>query len=317
MDTSSIEFMDTFLFSNPSTLSYTNPNQKPIIRSHILELINDFPTFEPCIDTFFHFDGTSTSLLNVSGLIYVSKFLSDVPIIIWINENYPVMAPMVFVVSNLDCPVHENHPFIDKSGVIAPTYLNWDQKSNLCTLVHNLGNLFLHDHPSMPSSIFKVTVLDDLVTKVCIDVAMMNAQNSDEIEKWSSTQEKLRTRADQVDGGISSLLIERENLEKRVIQLRRYTNTLSKWLRRNRGSIIDQVDELTYEDVFEEIDEKSKAVLDTLADDRALDDVMYGLDTALIEGVTSFKEYIRQVRVISREQFHCRAMLVKLQIHVF
>ncbi|KAL9227550.1 hypothetical protein vseg_003227 [Gypsophila vaccaria] len=313
MTISSIEFIDTNLFSNTSN-SYNDRIQKSLIRNHIIALIHDFPTFEPCIDKFFQVDGTSKRLLNISGLVHVSKFLSDIPLIIWIHEEYPIMAPRVFIISNPECPVHRYHPFIDKSGAIASTYLNWDRRSNLCTLVHNLVNLFLHDHPSMPKSILKVTVLDDIVTKLCTDVATMNARSSNEIEEWSLTQAKLRTRADQVDGEISRL--QRENLDKRVIQLRSYNHSLSKWLRRNIRSIKDRNNKSTFEDVFEEVDEKSKVVLDSLPEDRALEDVMYALDKALAEGVISFEEYIRQVRVIAREQFHYRAMLVKLQISV-
>ncbi|XP_074317871.1 protein ELC-like [Silene latifolia] len=308
-----MEFVDTKLFSDPSILSYKDPTQKSLIRNHILHLIHDFPAFKPSNDTFFHVDGAFTELLKVSGLIPVSKILTDVPLVIWLHENYPVMAPMVYVGLNPDCPVHENHPFIDKSGVIAETHLNWDPHSSLCTLVHNLASLFVHDHPSMPSSILKMTVLDDLVPKVCKDFATINTRNRNEIEKWYSAQDELRRKASQVDGEISRLLVEREELEKRVIELRNYKDRLEKWVSTDTGAVMDRVETLTVDDAVEGIDVKSNVILESRAEDEALEDVMYALDKALVEGVMCFSEYMRRIRVAAREQFRYRDVLVKLK----
>ncbi|RVW54756.1 hypothetical protein CK203_071888 [Vitis vinifera] len=67
------------------------------------------------------------------------------------------------------------------------------------------------------------------------------------------------------------------------------------------------------EDVIEAADEKSELVLDQLAGDKAMEDLMYELDKAVEQGVVTLQAYIKEVRITAREQFFNRAMLLKLK----
>ncbi|KNA19972.1 hypothetical protein SOVF_056600 [Spinacia oleracea] len=303
--TSSMEFIDTSLFESGSfELSYKNPTQKWIIRKHFLKLFKDFPCFIPSTNKFDHYDGTTTNLLNISGFLHVSDFSPEVPLIIWLHENYPSAPPMIFIPSNPECPVYENHPYINPSGVVTPPYiLHWDQKrSNLCDLIHNLENLFQHDHPSMPMS--KSTILYDLVAKISTDLAALEVQTRKDIERESTNQAQLQKRRDVIDDFVTILEVERDNLNKRVVDLREYNDKLLDWLRKNKNGASMACVQV--------IGDKSK-MIDCKASYKALDDVVYGLDEGLEQGVISLDEYMRQVRVLAREQFFHIAMFFKLR----
>ncbi|KMT10264.1 hypothetical protein BVRB_5g120210 [Beta vulgaris subsp. vulgaris] len=300
-----MEFIDTSLFETTTfKLSYKDPTQKRMIRNHFLKFFQDFPSFIPSSNTFVNFDGTTMNLLNVNGFLYASEFLPEVPLVIWLHESYPYKSPMIFIPSNPECPIHSNHPYIDPSGFVTPPYiLDWHQKkSNLCELVHNLVHLFQHDHPSMPSSTLKATILDDLVAKIYDDLAVSDIQNRHEIEKWSNKQAKLQERGNKIDHLISTLEEEHENLENRVVELRDYHDKLLDWVRNNKdAALVAQL---------EIIGDKSKMV-DCKAEYNAIDDVIYALDKALEQGVMSLDVYMKNIRVLAREQFFLRARLLK------
>ena len=63
-------------------------------------LLQDYPTLNPSIDTFIHNDGTTVNLLNANGYLFVSHSSPPIAITIWLHENYPYMAPIVFVTPN-------------------------------------------------------------------------------------------------------------------------------------------------------------------------------------------------------------------------
>uniref|UniRef100_A0A803LFJ7 Uncharacterized protein n=2 Tax=Chenopodium quinoa TaxID=63459 RepID=A0A803LFJ7_CHEQI len=264
------------------------------------------------------------NLLNVNGFLHVSDFLPDVPLIIWLHENYPLVSPMIFIPSNPECPIRENHPFVDPSGVVTTPYiLDWDQKkSNLCDLVHNLIDLFQLEHPCLPDTTLKATIqddldakfyddldvketiIDDLVRKISDDLAALNVQTRNDIERESNNQAKLKERGDVIDGYISLLKDERDNLEKSVAEVEEYNDKLSDWLRISQNASSTAHVQI--------VGDKSKMV-EFKAASKALDDVLYALDKALEQGVISLDVYMKQVRVLAREQFFHRAMFFELK----
>ena len=67
------------------------------------------------------------------------------------------------------------------------------------------------------------------------------------------------------------------------------------------------------EKAFETVEPEWEPVLDCLASDKAIEDTIYAMDKAIEMGVVSFEAYIKQVRILAREQFYHRALLVKLR----
>ncbi|KAK1402669.1 hypothetical protein POM88_002274 [Heracleum sosnowskyi] len=99
---SSVHFIDSALScTSPFALSYTDPDKKWLIRKHLILLLQNFPSFRPSVDVFTHNDGNIVNLLFATGELHVSNSASPINLSIWLHENYPDMAPIVFVSSNL------------------------------------------------------------------------------------------------------------------------------------------------------------------------------------------------------------------------
>ncbi|CAK9143776.1 unnamed protein product [Ilex paraguariensis] len=325
---SSIQFIDAALYGSTSfALSYTDPEQKWVIREHLITLLQEFPSLNPSMNTFTHNDGATVNLLNINGDLSVSRSVPAIFLTIWVHENYPSMAPIVFLSPNSMYPIHPDHPFVDSSGSITSPYLQtwFYPRSNLSEFVHNLVKLFSHNHPfycysttssathlSIPS---KMEAMDRLVCKIHHDMRALRTKTDEEIEELSSLQAEMVKRVDVTTGIIIGLDEEREKLKERVRDLSEEADVLINWLRvydkkysGGTSMVGDDID-----DVFEAVDEESKMIIDWKAEDMGLEDLIYELDKAVEKGVVSFRMYITQVRSLAREQFYHRNRLVKLK----
>ncbi|KAK9280912.1 hypothetical protein L1049_003803 [Liquidambar formosana] len=319
------QFIDAALScTTPFALSYTDPRQKGLIKNHLRSLLQEFPTLAPSFDTFIHNDGAAVNLLNASGYLHVSHSTPPIPLTIWVHENYPSMAPVVFITSNSTYPIPFNHPFVQPSGATISPYLQtWlYPRCNLCDLVHNLVKLFSIDHPFIhstascsthPYRASKMEAIDRLAGRLHYDMLFLQAKTEEEIEELSALQVEVVKRVDIATSMIIGLQHERTNLKRRVNVLAGEADVLMNWLRVHDPKSVVAVAADELEDAFEADDEESKSVLDLLAADGAMDDLIYALDKAVEEGVLSFELYIRQVRILAREQFFSRAKLVKLK----
>lgn len=322
---SSIQFIDTALScATPFALSYTDPDQKWIIRQHLISLLQDFPSLEPSINTFFHNDGNKANLLNATGDLRVSTFSPSITLTVWVRESYPHMGPVVYVSSNSAHPIQGDHPFVDSSGATTSPYLQtWlYPRSNLLDLVHNLIKLFSHNHPFHYSTTSSLThpllpskreAMDRLTCTLHYDIVALRAKTTDEIEDLSAIQAKMIERVDITTSIILGLEHERMNLKEKVEELTEEGDVLMNWLRlfhKGSGGAILGDD---IEEAFEVVDEESRIVRDCLGGDWAIEDLIYALDKAVEEGVISFMVYMRQVRILAREQFFLKARLVKLR----
>ncbi|XP_031269950.1 protein ELC-like [Pistacia vera] len=322
--TSSIQFIDAALScTTPFSLSYTDSEQKWLIRKHLISFLQDYPTFIPSNDSFTHNDGTTVNLLNATGYLHVSSSTPPIHLTIWVHESYPFIPPMVFISSNNANHHHHNHPFVDSCGGIASAYLQtWSYPGhNLSELVHNLVKIFSHDHPfansspgptlSHPSFASKREALDRLSAMLHYDAAAVMSKTAEEIEELSILQVEMKKRAGVIENIVTELEMERKKLKERAMELGDKADVLRSWLAANDPKSFEVMNEI--EDAFEAIGEGSKIVVEKLAADKAVEDVIYALDKALEEEVVSFEIYIRQIRMLAREQFFHRDFLVKLK----
>ncbi|XP_022727873.1 protein ELC-like [Durio zibethinus] len=321
------EFIQAALFaSSPYDLSYSDSKQKWIILRHLLSLLQEYPGFRPSTGRFTHNDGTEVNLLCASGCVHVSNSTPPIPLTIWLHENYPQKAPLVFVSLDPTTPIHRHHPFVDASGATSPPYvLTWKHPPcNLSDLLHNLVRLFSHDHPfsylpsttsffTDPSLVSRKEALDRLVGILHYDMVALRTSTFEEIEELSLLQEELKSRDRFTRSMISEMERERSNLRERSNNWAEETDRLVNWLRVNDRRPIMALDagDVEIEDAFE-IDEKSRMRLECTAADLAIEDVLYKLDKALEQEALSFDSYIKQVRSLAREQFFHRASEMKL-----
>ncbi|KAL2535713.1 Ubiquitin-conjugating enzyme/RWD-like protein [Forsythia ovata] len=147
--------------------------------------------------------------------------------------------------------------------------------------------------------------MDRLVCNLYYDMLAFRSKTDQEIEYFSALQAEMINRVDVADSTIIGLEHESENLIKGIKDLSDESDKLLNWLKvygKNWGNILD---------AFEVSDKKSEILLDCQAADYAIEDLIYALDKAVENGAISFEIYIKQVRILAREQFLHRARVLK------
>lgn len=107
---------------------------------------------------------------------------------------------------------------------------------------------------------------------------------------------------------------EKKQMRRKVKELTEEADMLMNWVVVNDPKNVRAVaggEEV--EEMFEAGDEGSELVLEHLAGDMAMEDLMYALEKAVEEGVVTPEVYVKQVRFSAREQFFNRFMLLKLR----
>ncbi|XP_062085079.1 protein ELC isoform X2 [Humulus lupulus] len=332
-----IQFIEQALSSDsPFNLSYLDPNQKWMIRNHLLSFLQDFPTFTPNFGSYVHNNGMAVNLLCVTGELHISANTPLVPITIWIHENHPFMAPLVIVSPNYGNPIRRDHPFVYLSGSTTCPYLQtWAHpRCSLSILIRNLTRLFTHDHPltpspepatvlgsggssnfTHPSRVSKREALDRLAGAAYYDVAKFKARAKREIEELRKLRAEMTKRVEFGERMVGALEREKEDLKNRATEFAEQADVVTNWLRFNdREELVAAITGDEIEKAFESVEpEHSDSVLEYLACDKAIEDTIYAMDKAIEMGVVSFESYVKQIRSLAREQFYKRALLVKFR----
>lgn len=131
-----------------------------------------------------------------------------------------------------------------------------------------------------------------------------------EIEGLFNAQTILRQREEVLSRGLKEKQDEKEALQQQLQMVLMNGVVLKAWLRENEGKKVGSLEE---EDAFECTDALSKQMLDCTAADLAIEDVIYSMDKAVQEGAIPFNQYLRSVRLLSREQFFHRATGIKVR----
>lgn len=134
------------------------------------------------------------------------------------------------------------------------------------------------------------------------------------MEGLFNAQVALRQRSEQLGKGLKEMLDEKEGLEQQLQMVLMNSDVLEGWLRQNEGKTKGGLDGgVDVDDAFECVDMLSKQMLDCTASDLAIEDVVYSLDKAVQDGAIPFDQYLRTVRLLSREQFFHRATAAKVR----
>lgn len=134
------------------------------------------------------------------------------------------------------------------------------------------------------------------------------------MEGLFNAQMALRQRSEQLGKGLKEMLDEKEGLEQQLQMVLMNSDVLDGWLRQNEGKTKGGSDGgVDVDDAFECVDALSKQMLECTASDLAIEDVVYSLDKAVQDGAIPFDQYLRTVRLLSREQFFHRATAAKVR----
>jgi ESCRT-I complex subunit TSG101 len=123
-------------------------NQQMRLRQDIYSLIQCIPTLFPAQDTFVTNEGKSYLMLLLDGTLPISFHgaIYQIPINIWISDQYPVGPPLCYVVPTPGMMLCPGHPCVDASGLVddrLPYIRQWRaDTSNLIGLAYALQNAF-------------------------------------------------------------------------------------------------------------------------------------------------------------------------------
>lgn len=163
-----------------------------------------------------------------------------------------------------------------------------------------------------PTEVYKRNAINKLVENLHGDIAAMRKAREAEMEGLFSAQAVLRQREQQLAKGLKEMQDEKEGLEQHLQMVLTNADVLEGWLMENEGKK-GNLKEVNVDDAFETCDPLSKQMLECTASDLAIEDVVYSLDKAAQEGSIPFDQYLRQVRMLSRDQFFHRATASKVR----
>lgn len=319
----------------------------PRVRSDVVALLTATPSLNPKIDTLTYDNGAQTTLLSVSGTIPIWYMNNqyNIPIRVWVVENYPHHPPLCFVTPTQSMVIKERHPHVDRSGRCYLPYLTqWNaQVSNLAVLIGQLALIFGQNPPvferasqprpqpqpqpqfqpqpvsvhppirplPVPSkdtndSVLLRTTTDNVTHKLqarLLEVAQMKTK---EIDSLFDSQHKLEERNTQIEALKEQFKKEKESLVGMITAMTQKDDELTKWQSQQTGQEID------IDKVIEPKDVLSQQILDLVAEENALEDVLYVLDQALHRDRIDLDNYLKLIRGYSREQFFRKALLNKV-----
>ncbi|GJR95236.1 ELC-like protein [Tanacetum coccineum] len=165
-----------------------------------------------------------------------------------------------------------------------------------------------------PAEVYRRNVINKLVESVHGDVEELRKKREVEMEGMLSAQNVLRIREEEVNKGLREMMDEKEGLEQQLQMVLMNMDVLEAWVKENEGKLSGGgVEGVSGDEVFEPADGLSKQMLECTASDLAIEDVIYALDKSVQEGAIPVDVYLRNVRLLSREQFVHRATSMKVR----
>lgn len=162
------------------------------------------------------------------------------------------------------------------------------------------------------AEVYKRNAVNKLVEMVHGDIMAMRKSREAEMEGLFSAQAVLRRREEEINKGLKQMHDEKENLEQQLQLTVMNSDILDSWVRENKEKTKNS-GEIDVDNAFECIDTLSKQMLESSATDLAIEDAVYALDKAVQEGAVPFDQYLRNIRLLSREQFFHRATAAKVR----
>ncbi|KAF5733655.1 protein ELC-like [Tripterygium wilfordii] len=167
-------------------------------------------------------------------------------------------------------------------------------------------------HTDDTAEVYKKNAITKIMEMAHGDITAMRKTREAEVEGLFSAQAVLRRREEEVNRGLKGMQDEKEGLEAQLQVVLMNIDVLEGWVRENEGKV-KNAPILDVDNAFDCTDVLSKQMLDCTAADLAIEDVVYSLDKAAQEGVMAFDQYLRNVRLLSREQFFHRATAAKVR----
>lgn len=126
------------------------------------------------------------------------------------------------------------------------------------------------------------------------------------MEHEMDLQTKLELRSKTLEQTEQRIAQDYEKFGKSILEVEEKEKQVSEWVEKNKNKDID------IDKAIEPQNAYSKQILECMAQDSAIDDVMYYFDKALQSEIIDLETYLKNVRQFARDQFLSRALLKKV-----
>jgi len=152
----------------------------------------------------------------------------------------------------------------------------------------------------------KDKLTQDVKEKLRTQLTTLHKRWVDEVNELQRLQTELLRSKHEIETEEKGIAEETNDLNILKNELETANSKLQTWLDANKDSPpVDLLKTVEPRNVW------TKQLIEAVAQDSAIDDTLYCLDRALGEDAINFKNYLKQVRKLTREQFFKRALTQK------
>ncbi|XP_034254222.1 tumor susceptibility gene 101 protein isoform X2 [Thrips palmi] len=152
----------------------------------------------------------------------------------------------------------------------------------------------------------KASLLSAVEDKMRRSLREQSSRARDELEILRQTESELREGKSRLDDILARLTREQEELDKNISMLKDKEQELSKATER-----LSDEDPVDVDEAVTTTAPLYKQILNSYAEEAALEDAIYYVGEALRRGVIDLDVFLKQVRSLSRRQFMLRALMQK------
>jgi ESCRT-I complex subunit TSG101 len=309
-------------------------------RDDLVATLRLYRSLAPSAETYVFETGEMAQLLNLGGTIPIlyRDQNYNIPIKIWLTQDYPEAPPFFYVIPTKDMELSVS-PYVDHSGLVElPCLAEWNPGvTDLCTLLQIARVTFCETPPvfAKPRQVHRKVSKDEFES-------VWDEHFPDEDEKMlksfflTSASEECRTKlgeeysrtraeVDSLHSVNKELIEHQEGLEQARREMAAREEEVATDLEtlaeaRAVLEVVGEARSVTAPVTADTVDELVRVpapghrqLLEAVANDEAIKDCVYALGQALRRDRVSVEVYLKKVRELSRDQFTCRLLINTIQ----
>mmetsp|Transcript_154 Transcript_154/g.394 ORF Transcript_154/g.394 Transcript_154/m.394 type:complete len:409 (-) Transcript_154:246-1472(-) len=146
-----------------SSVGSCNYTQRARVIQDVREVLYQTRSLQARVEAYVFNDGKMANLVGLTGTIpiHYRRNQYNIPVKIWVTQDYPRSAPIAYVTPTKDMRIHRGHPNVDESGTVYMSYPIWtENRSTLAMLCVILSQKFSQKPP-----VYKATSMTRPVRK--------------------------------------------------------------------------------------------------------------------------------------------------------
>jgi len=159
-----------------------------------------------------------------------------------------------------------------------------------------------------PTIVAKRNAIKKLTDKLIIRLTEYNKSTTSEIDELFEKQATLTKNTEKIQTNMDALQKEKDKIEENMKTLTQKFEEVCSWLEKNDK----QEKDIDVDGLLQPKDLLSQQLLDLIAEDLAIEDVIYYMDKALRDGVIDITTFMKECRSLAREQFFKKALIKKV-----